>query len=219
MQTSTLNLILVLGLYGCIFGVIEYLQAKRPIDSELARKATHIVGGVFAAALPIAFSRPFIAAFMVGLALVMWVAGEKQLFHSIKSTHRAGRGELWFPIGIAALALLESNDLRFVCGVLVLGISDALASIIGLRLGKRKYYLINNHWKTYVGSSVFFLSTITIISLVFNSLAGISLYANVVPLIIISLVLTLLEALSHKGQDNLLLPLSTALLLGLFGFK
>ncbi len=208
----------VLGLYGIIFIGIEALQAKHPIDSELARKSTHIIGGFLAASLPLVLQRWQIVGLGLVMALAMGLSKRHNLFRSIHRKNRKGHGEVWFPLGIALLAIVEpSSDLRFISGVLVLGVSDALASIAGLRYGKRKYFTLGQHWKTYLGSTVFLLSSAAILVLVFTNLAGIPLHQGIVRYIFVALTLTAIEALSHKGYDNFLLPVSTCVLLRLVG--
>lgn len=215
-DSASLGLLLVLGLYGLVFLSIEYLQARRPIDGELARKSTHIVGGFLAAALPIALSRPQIIGLGLVMAVAMATSKRWNLFRSIHRRDRQGHGEVWFPLGIALLALIEpTNDLRYICGVLVLSLSDALASIIGLKFGKKKYYLVTGHWKTYLGSLTFFVSGLVILSLVFTNLAGLGLWSHLWLYAVISGCLTLTEAISHSGIDNVVIPLITALLLRL----
>ena len=206
----------LLGLYGLVFLSIELLQAKHPIDSELARKSTHIIGGCLAASLPIFLERWQIVGLGVVMALAMGLSKRWNFFRSIHHVNRKGHGEIWFPLGVALLAIIEpTNDLRFISGVLVLGISDALASVIGIRYGRRKYFLVNRHWKTYLGSSVFFISTFVILASVFGTLAGAVFAEQAITYAAISLVLTTVEAGSHSGIDNGIIPAATALLLRL----
>ena len=83
-------------------------------------------------------------------------------------------------------------------------VSDALAAIIGLRYGKLK--TINN--KTLEGSYAFLVSTIIIL---FIATTNLSLYV----IIIISIIITAIEAFTPMQYDNLTVPIFSAIMLTL----
>ncbi len=88
----------------------------------------------------------------------------------------------------------------------MLGFSDALASLVGSRFGKHHFLIINNK-KTFEGSTAFFFTTILILFFlgIFGTLG-----------VILSLLLTLFEAVLVFGLDNLVVPVIAALLFKLF---
>ena len=108
-------------------------------------------------------------------------------------------GASWVIIGVLLTTILFEEKAAII-GLLVLSISDSLAAIIGLKFGKTK--ILN---KSLEGSFVFFLSTIIILII----LSPLNLILN----IIISLLVTFVELFSnYKINDNLSIPLITALL-------
>ena len=102
------------------------------------------------------------------------------------------------------LIILFFNKIIVATSMFITIISDALAAIIGLRYGKLK--TINN--KTLEGSYAFLVSTIIIL---FISTTSLSLYV----IIIISIIITAIEAFTPMEYDNLTVPIFSAIILTL----
>ena len=102
------------------------------------------------------------------------------------------------------LIILFFNKTIVATSMFITIISDALAAIIGLRYGKLK--TINN--KTLEGSYAFLISTIIIL---FISTTSLSLYV----IIIISIIITAIEAFTPMEYDNLTVPIFSAIILTL----
>lgn len=100
-------------------------------------------------------------------------------------------------------------------GILVMAISDGLASVIGQKYGKKTYSLFKSK-KSYLGSFVFLLTSFFIGYVLLVTLTG----TSYIDLIIISLacavVLTAAEGSLSYGLDNLVISPFSALLLQLF---
>ena len=102
------------------------------------------------------------------------------------------------------LIILFFNKTIVATSMFITIISDALAAIIGLRYGKLK--TINN--KTLEGSYAFLVSTIIIL---FISTTSLSLYV----IIIISIIITAIEAFTPMEYDNLTVPIFSSIILNL----
>ena len=102
------------------------------------------------------------------------------------------------------LIILFFNKIIVATSMFITILSDALAAIIGLRYGKLK--TINN--KTLEGSYAFLVSTIIIL---FIATTNISLYV----IIIISIIITAIEAFTPMEYDNLTVPIFSAIILTL----
>ena len=102
------------------------------------------------------------------------------------------------------LIILFFNKIIVATSMFITIVSDALAAIIGLRYGKLK--TINN--KTLEGSYAFLVSTIIIL---FISTTSLSLYV----IIIISIIITAIEAFTPMEYDNLTVPIFSAIILTL----
>jgi phytol kinase len=126
----------------------------------------------------------------------------------LKSIHKVERktwGEIYFPLGIAimAWAFLPAHVRSYEMTVLIYGISDVLANLIGTYYGKH-FYSVFSCKKSLEGSIAFFIS-IFIILLVFRTSLPMAA--------LISLVTTLVEGLSPFGSDNLTIPIALSALL------
>lgn len=191
--------------YGLIFVVVELLAKKLHPPSEATRKLSHILAGVAAALLPFVLSFYEIA--LLGLVFVpaVFISMRRNMFRSVHGVKRDTRGEVYFPLAIAVCALLFPDQLAFMYGVLVIGISDALASLLGQRYGRKKYKVPSGK-KTYVGSGVFFVVTVLIGSTLILSFMDAPVWAAILWSIVLAAILTLVEARAKKGMDNLLVP-------------
>ena len=90
-----------------------------------------------------------------------------------------------------------------------MGYGDGLASIIGKAI--RSYeYKIGNTKKTLAGTLTMFIVTFIILSILLY-VTKVNLW--LIKTIIISIVVTIIEAISIKGTDNLSVPIATCLML------
>jgi dolichol kinase len=112
-------------------------------------------------------------------------------------------------------------------GVMAMTWGDALASIVGVRWGRRGYTMWG-HRRTWKGSATMFLASFVAILITLLVLPGSSLSPTTKPLVagtallstlVAAAVATLAEAVAPAGTDNLSVPLLTAatlyLLLGI----
>jgi phytol kinase len=204
-----MKFLLVAFAYGLIFVVLEAVAHKLRPPAELARKLGHIIAGIAAALLPFVLNYKEIA--LLGALFVPAVLVSMK-FGVFKSVHGVNRN---FPLAICLSALLFPDQLLYTYAVLTLGVSDALASLVGIRYGRRKYRVRGGH-KSYEGSIAFFVSTLVIgggllVALVPNvSVVSVCIWST-----LLAAVLTLVEARGHTGADNLFVPLAAAGLLGL----
>ena len=123
-------------------------------------------------------------------------------------------GEFYFPLAVALLFLLANGDpLLFCIPLLILTIADAAAALIGCNYGLHPYRTAAGR-KSLEGSAAFLLCTflLTEIPLLFIHLPpGTAIFIALT----LAASMTLIEALSWRGLDNLLLPLTSFALLSL----
>jgi dolichol kinase len=185
-----------------LFIGIEFIARKTSIPKELSRKLAHIIAGVSAAFLPSIMPFSSIVILAVVFLIVMILSRHFHLFKSIHDVKRHSYGELFFPVAIGLMALLFPEAMFYTYGILVMAIADGLAGLLGAQFG-RKVYRLGNAKKSCIGSAVFFVTCSAIGWII---MPHIGIFA-------IALVLTLVEAASTKGVDNLLLPPIAAMLL------
>jgi len=212
-----MQFVLVAAAYAFIFIVVEIIAARLRPPSEVSRKLSHILAGIGAACLPFVLSFSQIA--FLGLLFIpaVFISMRSNMFKSIHGVTRSTYGELYFPLAIAICSFLFPDRLFFTYAVLVLGVSDALASLIGTRYGHPKRRGKKSS-KTVAGSVAFFVSAAIIGAGLLIAINGTQVVAATIWSILLAAILTFIEARSHKGLDNLTIPISAAALLSLLSF-
>lgn len=121
-------------------------------------------------------------------------------------------GTVYYAISLLVLALITfgpvKNPLIGLCGIAVMGYGDGLAAVIGQAVQSKKIDIFGNT-KSVAGCSTMFVVTCMILAGFFYYSA--SAYWALKALVIGGL-MTLIEAVSIKGTDNITVPLLTSLL-------
>ncbi|MDD2731685.1 MAG: hypothetical protein PHI53_00625 [Candidatus Pacebacteria bacterium] len=184
-----------------LFGLIlnEFVSRKFLIPAHFSRKMAHIFSALIVFAMPFFLSKNEIIIIAVIFAIILFLTRRKNIFSSIHSVERKTFGEIFLPMGVAlcAFCFLPQKTTAFQFGILIMGISDALASIFGEKFGKHIIKLFG-HKKSIEGSAVFFISS-TIIALFFTSGFNYCIFS-------VAIILTFTELVSVIGLDNLILP-------------
>jgi phytol kinase len=186
----------------------EWLH-KLGIKREAARKTIHVLGAVASCSLLIFLTLNQIALLAGVFVVVLAVVRRKKLVKALYEVERKSFGEILFPAGVCLAAIAADTSVAYMFGVLVMGFSDAAASIVGGRYGKKKYQSwVGPGKKTYVGSMVFFGVTLSL-GLLFTWFDQ-SPYA-LTSLLATCAVLTLLEAELSYGIDNVVIPIAATI--------
>ena len=206
MTANILNLSIVLFLFLFVFWCAEFFY-KRNLPAHTTRKIVHIGGGIVAALLPIFVDLTTLVILGIGFFLLLVLSKRKNLLNSIHKINDESIGALLFAPSLTLTAVIfwPTNPLIFQGAALILGLSDGVAGIVGMRYGKRSYSITGR--KTMEGSLVFFLVT-TLILLGILYISG-NLFTINWALFIFggSLLLTIVEAMFGKGWDNLFIPI------------
>ena len=172
------------------------------LSGEIARKLVHAGSGIVAATLPLLVSYGQIVAIALTSALVMVLVHRFRLLAALNGVERVSYGEVWFPLGVAALAAFFPHAAAYVYGTLVLGLADAIAAVVGVRLGRRRLPFVRG--KTVAGSSAFCATAVLVGVAVSGELSlGVAAAAGA---------LTAAEAVTSRGADNLVVPVLAGLL-------
>ena len=207
----------------------DYLAHRGWISSHLSRKIIHIGTGPLFVLCWLLFtssaSSRFLAAlvpFSITIQFALVGLGIMKDQAAVEAMSRSGdrreilRGPLYYGIVFVVLTIIFWLDspigivaLMMVCG------GDGLAEIIGRKWGRKKIFKKTN--KTWVGSVSFFLGSwlLALIVMVIYIAAGVfqmSLASLLLPLALIAIVSTLVEALSPLDTDNITVPLVAVIL-------
>jgi phytol kinase len=207
----------------------DYLAHRGWISSHLSRKLIHIgTGPLFvlcwllftptvasrflAALVPLSITLQFA---LVGLGIIKDQAAVEAMSRS-GDRREILRGPLYYGVVFVVLTIIFWLDspigivaLMMVCG------GDGLAEILGRRWGQKKIFKHAN--KSWVGSGGFFLGgwLLAVIIMWLYIAAGIfqiSFGSLLLPLTLIALASTLVEAVSPMDLDNITVPLVAVIL-------
>ncbi len=106
------------------------------------------------------------------------------------------------------LTLLSFPKVVALCAIFTLAIADPMSAIIGIRFGKNKIF----KRKSIEGSAAFFVSTFCILVFVFSTLYGNDLFIVCILGFIVSSIMTGLELIPIRVDDNLTIPIATGLI-------
>lgn len=206
-------LFLILGSIAAAVAVFlaEYLGRKNILGKESSRKIPHIVTGLAIAFVAFFIDMRIMEPLLVVDALAVLIVYRFNLLPFSRAVDRLTWGELFFPLGLIGAAFISSDKWVFIAAVLVLGLADAAAALVGRALGKHKYKIFN-HTKSLEGSTAFFITALIILAaIIFIIPSGLSVAWLAV--IALALAATIVEAITPWGMDNLLLPILVATLL------
>jgi phytol kinase len=212
-----LGIALVLGFLGIALAVLHRYQERREPSAECVRKLFHVAGTAIGLGLPWLFDRvwPVVllgGAVLLGLLAVRWSrrlrVGVGRVIHDVE---RRSIGDLCFPPAVCLVFVLTGGDrFRIAMGLLPLMLADPAAALVGRRWGRHRYRIPGGE-KSLEGSAAFFATA-------FVCLAGLLLGADgrlpLAAIGVLALTLTVVEALTARGLDNLLVPLTAVLALG-----
>lgn len=201
----------------------QQIADKHSDDNESFRKLFHVMHGLTLAGLAFVVPLGWIIAleivFFISVLITRYLVHSKNHFLRVVSymsrAYKVGRlsyGEFFYPISIILIVLMAHTKWEFAAAVLILGLADTAAAIIGKKYGAKSTYKVLGQKKSLIGSVAFFLITIIIV-IGFVSLTPHVVSAGILFIVMASLLITLTENVGVYGSDNLLIPIATVLLL------
>lgn len=183
-------------------------------DKELSRKFVHIMlanwwfiamyfftNWIWACILPISF------------VVINYISYKKNVISVMERENQDGLGTVYYALSLFIMSIFTFGIIKRpevgLCSTLIMGYGDGLASIVGQSIQSYEYKIGNNK-KTIAGSITMFIVSF-ILLLVF--LYSVSSTLWILKSIIIAVILTIVEAISIKGTDNLTVPLIATILL------
>jgi dolichol kinase len=189
----------------------EVITRRESLHAEISRKLVHILSGVAVAFLPLVMSFHEIAILGLVFIPIMLISKKLNLLTAVHNVKRKTNGEIYFPLAVTILAVVFPKLLPFMFGMLVMGISDGLASIAGGYLKWHTYRCFGAS-KTMSGSLVFFASSLIIGVILLQSISDLTILLTIIYSTCCAIILTITEAILSRGIDNLVLPVVAAVL-------
>lgn len=203
---------LFIALVGVCLLVVtgEYLRRVHLLHAEVTRKFIHISVASFAASWP--FFMEWNQIYLVSMLMFVGIVLSRfmHLFGAIHGVKRRTWGELFFAMSIGICAVLGQNPWGFAAAMLVMGVADGFAALVGTLLDDTHRYKVFGHFKSREGTITFFVISL-IILVACASLGGLS--PTFIKMLSLAGLATLLENISAGGTDNLFVPLAIVVLI------
>lgn len=200
-----------------LLSLTELLGAKKILKGEYLRKFFHITAGSFIAAWPWLISWRSIQVLAVLMLGVMLAGRYFKAFKYHGRIRRVTYGDIFLAVAILASSFLAGYKIFFALAILEVALADGLAAVVGLSYGKEWGYKVFGYKKTVVGTMVFWIVSIAILTgglLAAHDMFSFRDYYYL--LLLLPPLLTLLENLAIFGIDNLIVPLVTIAALRFF---
>ncbi len=226
-QIITFSIYSLILFGGMLFG--EFLYRVVKLNTEWTRKVIHVSSGIVSLSYPFFINTHWIVlAITINFTIILYTSKKMGWFQSIFSVGRKSYGELFFVWSTWFLFVLYqyTGDVNFYyLSFAPVVFADPAAALIGKSFPFKKYTVFGNT-KSYGGSFSFFIITFAltfffvtsdISNIAINTIPS-SLHSNLhlltstqaIPLSIgLALLLTLTEAISSKGLDNLTIPIAS----------
>ncbi|MEM1043351.1 MAG: hypothetical protein AAGI91_12065 [Bacteroidota bacterium] len=214
-----LGIAFVLGTLGLALVVLRWAQVHRGLAPEGARKGLHVTMGAVTIPFPWLFdgAAPVVALAALAVGLMVAVrrvsALSKRVGGVIHSVERRSYGEIYFPIAVCALYLLAAETpVLYAVPLLLLGLADPAAALVGLRHGFVSYAAVDGR-KSREGSVAFFAVAFLCVHVPLLLLTETGRAESLLVACLVGILAMMLEAVSWRGLDNLFVPLGAYVIL------
>jgi phytol kinase len=195
----------------------KVFSKKYPVQS---RKFLHIMTGNIAFILPLFETREVMAFLAAGpFILFTFLMSPYSPIKSMRGkTSEAGHGLglVYYAITWTVLAYVFFDHREIIAmGILAMSYGDGLASLIGIKYGKRKYTVFKDT-KSYIGSIAMFLCTFLLLVIAVVFYAEPLTTRAVAYFLCMAGVATVVEGITPLGLDNLSVPFVVAVMYWFF---
>jgi phytol kinase len=203
---------------------LTYIAKRRcALAPEVSRKIMHLALGASALAFPWLFYSPWpaiaIAAMTVGvLAVLRSGALGTDAGTVVHGIARRSEGDLYFPVAAAAAFVLARGDtLVYSVPLLTLTLADSVAAVVGRRYGRTRYPTLDHRARKSAEGSLAFFVVAFLTSYASLAIGGsLPTVAALLVAAVFAVHVTVVEAASWRGLDNLFVPVIGLLLLRRF---
>ena len=212
-----LGIICLAIIFAMVFLLGEFLRRVVKVSPEVSRKTVHIGGCLVALLFPFMLKSHWSVLAMATMTTAVIIFGKRRgMLPSLDDVSRITRGSVFHPIAIYLCFLtaqLLHRTVYYEIALLVLGFSDSMAALTGVAYGRKKYLVEASDSKSLEGSTIFFIITFIIVEIGLLLFTPISRLDCILVALLIAICVTLFEAISMHGADNLAVPLGTVFIL------
>ena len=194
---------------------IKLFEKKVKLNAETKRKLFHITMGLTMLTFPYIFNSSISVAILGIIAiLILYFLKNTKLKQTIGTVlygvKRESMGEIFFVISIFLIFYLSKGDkILYSIPILILTFADSMAALIGKNYAKKNLSQQNEDAKSLEGSFMFFMVAFmaTLVPLLLFTQVGRE--ETLIIATIVGFNVAMIEMISHTGNDNLLIPLTS----------
>lgn len=184
----------------------ESLWRSNKLRGESARKFIHILVGSYVAFWPFYISFETIQLISALFLIVVGISLKFKIFKSIHGVARKTWGEVLFAVCIGLLAVLTDNPWVFMACILHMSVADGFAALAGKRWGKGNRYHIGRHEKSVIGTTIFWLCSLSITGLAVTNIEYLQAH-TLMMIALLPIATSFTENFGVGGTDNILVPI------------
>ena len=145
-----MNLFFFILISCVLIGGVEFIKRNFSLSASVTRRVTHVGAALIAAAAPLFLNQLTIILACVLFAGVVIIGRRTTFLSSIHNVERQSFGDVFLPLGeaVSAVVFLPHNIAAFQYGILVMGLSDALAGFVGERWSKHSFQFLGNYCRS-----------------------------------------------------------------------
>ena len=209
---SILFVVVVLFL---VLVVIKLIDKKVKFNGEIKRKLFHVTMGLVMLIFPYIFKNWISVGILALIALVfMFLLKNTKLKQSLGnvlySVDRESLGEVFFIISVFTIFYWSKGDkILYSIPILILTFADSVAALVGKNYAKKNLAEFNEDAKSIEGSFMFFMVAFLATHIPLLLFTNVGREETLIISLIVGFNVALIEMISHTGNDNLFIPLTT----------
>ena len=195
-------------------GIAEGMRKRREYSTDFTRKFIHITVGMWSVGTVLLFDRWYVAIIPpASFILINYLSYRQETFKAMETGEKGNLGTVYFPLSFVLIVFLFWQQPHLVVASLMpMTWGDAMAAVLGARYGQFRYTLWGST-RSLEGSISMFLFAFTATFLVLWLFPPLGLGVSLLYALIVSVVTTLVEAVTPWHLDNLTVPLVSAVTL------
>lgn len=207
------GVLIILGAFTVILVTAE-VWARLGAKPEWTRKLVHLGGGLIGLALPWLIESPWVVLILTASLSALFLLGERlDVMKSLHKVERKTRGSEYYPLAIWLVFVIAADrKWLYVAAVLTLAVADAFAAIIGSSYGRHRYE-VEDEFKSVEGSLACFVVAFLVIVLPLLFMTTLPRVTCVLSALLVAMLVTIFEAVSLRGTDNLFVPIAAVFVL------
>ncbi len=200
--------------YLAIILVILTAKLFEKKGKEASRKFIHIALGNWWLIAMYFFDNVWFAIFPPAtFVIINYISYKKDVIKVMEREKNEGLGTVYYAIALLITVIVTfgiiNKPILGLVSIFIMAYGDGFAAIIGKKVKSMKYKVFDTE-KSIAGSATMFVISLIIIG-IYLCMSNSQLW--ILKSIICSLILTLIEAVSIKGTDNLTIPMSALVML------